>query len=386
MSHPTKVKKLLILTSSTGAGHDAHARATAEWCEKIYGQAVEVKVEQLLENSSGFNRLLVDFYGVVQRRVPWFHHFYFYLVDFFLSLNPGIVVFGRSYYLRLLKEFRPDAILSVHFCLNPGYLEVARKVLGPDLVWAIYCLEFSGGYGFSRFWIDRRADYHFVRTPDTLRYTRARHLPADRVRVAGHWSRPASYQPLFTETQRMEHLVRLGLKPDRFTLILSSGGSGAQNHRSILQELASLGDRIQVVALCGRNPADRARLQSFAADRVAFPVVVLSFTDDFPLLLRCASAIVARPGAATAGEALLVGCPLIFNTIGGIMPQEVPTWRYFKEHGVGQRFSHPAALTPIVREWIEQPEVYAAWKKRLESLRQPETPEASLALFWKRPS
>jgi processive 1,2-diacylglycerol beta-glucosyltransferase len=385
MPTPSGIKKLLILTSSTGAGHDAHARATAEWCAKIYGPAVEVRIEQLLENSSAFLRLLVDFYGVVQRRAPWFHHFYFYLVDFFLSLNPGIVVFGRSYYLRLLNEFRPDAILSVHFCLNPGYLELARKVLGPEMIWVIYCLEFSGGYGFSRFWIDRRADFHLVRTPDTLRHTRARHLPQERVRVVGHWARPDAYAPPFSSPEREAYLVRLGLKPDRFTLILSSGGSGAQNHRRLLQELAPLGDRIQVVALCGRKPADRERLQQFARDRVAFPVVVLSFTDDFPHLLRSASAIVARPGAATAGEALLAGCPFIFNTLGGIMPQEVPTWRYFREHGVGKRVSRAADIVPIVREWIEQPEVYAAWKRKMEPLRQPETPEESLALLWKRP-
>jgi hypothetical protein len=49
----TDKKRILVLTSATGAGHDTHAYATTAWCEKLYGSKVEVIVDHTLEDSQG---------------------------------------------------------------------------------------------------------------------------------------------------------------------------------------------------------------------------------------------------------------------------------------------------------------------------------------------
>lgn len=46
--------RILVLTSSTGAGHDTRAQAFAEWCFELYRHEVDVRIEQMLEKSSGF--------------------------------------------------------------------------------------------------------------------------------------------------------------------------------------------------------------------------------------------------------------------------------------------------------------------------------------------
>ncbi len=135
-----KNKRLLVLTSATGAGHDTHANATAAWCKEIYGETVEVRIDHTLEDSHSFNRGGVEFYNLIQRRAPWFHHIYYNVIELLELLNHGTVGFGKDYYVRLLEEFRPDAVLSVHDCLNLGYFEVAREVLGPECaLWHLLC-------------------------------------------------------------------------------------------------------------------------------------------------------------------------------------------------------------------------------------------------------
>jgi hypothetical protein len=74
MNGKTNKKRLLVLTSATGAGHDSHAYATTAWCRQIYGESVEVTIEHALEDSHVMYRHAVGFYNFIQRRMPWFHN------------------------------------------------------------------------------------------------------------------------------------------------------------------------------------------------------------------------------------------------------------------------------------------------------------------------
>ena len=79
--------RILVLTSSTGAGHDARAQAFAEWCFELYRHEVDVRIEQMLEKSSGFFRLGVNFYNWIQKKSPWLHKAYYMCVELLSFLN-----------------------------------------------------------------------------------------------------------------------------------------------------------------------------------------------------------------------------------------------------------------------------------------------------------
>jgi len=371
-------KRLLVLTSASGAGHDSHALATAAWCRQLYGSEVEVTVEHALEDSHLFYRYGVDFYNFIQRRMPWFHHIYYNVVELLEVLNPGTVGLGRDYYIRLLEKVRPHAVLSVMDCLNRGYFELAKTVLGAEVKCATYCTEFGGGYGFSRNWVNPRGDYFLGRTKDATAEALRRGMAPERAMTVGHWAPPPFYAPAMNDQEKAFYLREtLQLDPGRFTLLLSTGGAGAQNHAAIIRSLFSFGNRIQVIALCGRDMRAKASLDSWIG-RAPFAVRTIPFTDEMPKLLQVSSAVVARAGATTAGEALLCNCPMIFNAIGFVMPQELPTCRYFRKHGVGFTAFHATQIRAIVEEWIDGPAAYAGLRQRMQSLRCMTTPESML--------
>jgi len=374
-------KRLLVLTSATGGGHDAHARATAEWCARLYGGEVEVTIAHALEDSHRFYAYGVAFYNFIQRRAPWFHHIYYNFVELLELLNPGTVSLGRDYYVDLLRRVQPHAVLGVMDCLNRGYFELAKETLGPAVKCATYCTEFEGGYGFSRNWVNPRGDYFLARTEEARAEAIRRGVPAERALVAEHWERPDFYAPAITAEEKTEFLSGLGLAADRFTLLLSTGGAGAQNHRALLASLFPLGDRLQVIALCGRDEAARARLQPWADQASPFPVRALGFRDDMPVLLQASSAVVARAGATTAGEALLCGCPIVFNALGGIMPQEMPTWRYFHARRIGHLIYSANGLRPIISRWLDQPVELEEMRVRVAPMRETPTPAKALTLL-----
>jgi processive 1,2-diacylglycerol beta-glucosyltransferase len=367
------VKRLLVLTSATGAGHDTHAQATAAWCGRLFRDQVKVTIAHALEDSHPFYRGAVDFYNFIQRRAPWFHHAYYNSIELLDALNHGGVGLGRDYIVRMLRHLRPHAVLSVHDCLNRGYFELVHEVLGPGVKCATYCPEFEGGYGFSRNWVNPRGDFFFGRTEETRHEASRR--GAGQSLTAGHWAPPSFYHA--TDDGGFS-LDQLQLRPDEFTLLLSTGGAGAQNHRSILRALNPLHGRLQVIALCGRDETGRASLEAWIARETSLRVRCLGFTDRMPGLLRAVSAVVARAGATTAGEALLCGCPVIFNGLGGMMPQELPTWRYFRKRGVGFAALTAGQVRDHVVRWLERPAELAAVRERMTRLRDGTTPQAAL--------
>ena len=180
-----------MLTSSTGGGHDTRAQAFAEWCFQLYRHDVDVRIEQMLEESSRLYRGGVNFYNWIQRRSPWMHKAFYTIVEGLSLLNHRTVTIGRLYYERVLREYRPHLVFSVHDCLNRGYFQLARKLLGPANVrCATYCGEFSGGWGYSWNWVEPTVDLYFSRTATASDFAIKLGLPPVKARVRGYLMQP----------------------------------------------------------------------------------------------------------------------------------------------------------------------------------------------------
>jgi len=369
--------RVLALTSGTGGGHDARAEAFRQWVAHLYGSAVEVRIEHALENASPWNARGVAFYNAIQRHAPWFHHLYYNLGEAFGALQGAEVRVGAAYYDALLREFRPDVIVSVHSMLNRGHFAHAKRRLGRAVRCVTYCGEFSGGYGFSRHWVAPEADLFLGRTEEALGAARDLGLPARKGRCLGQLLMPAFYQPPMEALERASYLKdELGLEPDRFTVLLATGGASAQNHATLVRQLLAPAERLQVIALCGKSGPARARLETWRRRHRALALAILPFSEDMHRLLQVASAVVTRPGTTTCAEALRLGCPIVFNRIGGAMPQEHCTLRYFRARGIAVEMRSTAQLGRILATWIDRPLEYRRHRAQLRALRPRDDPEA----------
>ena len=368
--------RILVLTSSTGGGHDARAQAFAEWCFELYRHQVDVRIEQMLEDSSAINRVGVDFYNWIQKKAPYLHTPYYTLVEALSYLNSSSVQFGAAYYRKIVQEYRPHLIFSVHDCLNRGYFQVARKLLGADAVrCATYCGEFSGGWGYSRNWIEPTVDLYVSRTRTANDYAVAKGVPTERSRIRGHFMRPISYAEVIppADIGRFRH-ERLGLAPDRFTVFLATGGNGANNHLDLLPALVKHADRCQAIVICGRNREAYNHLVHWRANHPEFACYIEGYSDIVHLLTQASDAIVTRGGTTTCAQALHYRCPIIFNAFGGIMPQEQLTWKFFRNGAGSEKIETGGDFEAIIDRWMADRTAYPAARARFESLRYEEDP------------
>ncbi|MEX2045387.1 MAG: glycosyltransferase, partial [Opitutus sp.] len=296
--------RILVLTSSTGGGHDARAEAFAEWCFQLYRHDVDVRIEQMLEKSSLFARGGVSLYNRIQQGAPWLHKLFFALVELLSYINRSTVSLGASYYTRVLRDYGPHLVFSVHDCLNRGYFPLARRVLGDGQVrCATYCGEFSGGWGYSRNWIEPSVDLYFSRTQTAGDYAVKKGIPAGKSRVRGTLMHPRAHLEVLDATARRDFRVqRLGLHPDRFTVFLATGGNGANNHFELLPTLLRHADRIQAVIICGRNKETYNDLVHWRTCHPEFTCHIEGFSEHVHLLMQASDAIVTRGGTTTCAK------------------------------------------------------------------------------------
>jgi processive 1,2-diacylglycerol beta-glucosyltransferase len=354
--------RILVLTSSTGGGHDARAEAFAEWCFQLYRHDVDVRIEQMLEQSSVVNRVGVNFYNRIQRAAPWVHIWFYTIVEVLSYLNRRRVTFGAHYYTTVLREYQPHLVFSVHDCLNRGYFQLARKVLGAKNVrCATYCGEFSGGWGYSRNWIEPTVDLYISRTPTARDFAVKKGIPAAKTSVRGHLMLPTAYLEPIPATERghfREH--RLGLRPDLFTVFLATGGNGANNHAELLPALVKHADRVQAIVICGKNKQAYHDLVHWRANHPEFNCYIEGYSEIVHLLIQASDVIVTRGGTTTCAKALHFQCPIIFNAFGGVMPQEQLTWKFFRNGAGCEKIENAADFVGIIDHWMAD---FAAYER-----------------------
>jgi processive 1,2-diacylglycerol beta-glucosyltransferase len=386
--------RILVLTSSTGGGHDMRARSLRDWGARQTaggGPAWDVTIHQALEDTHFIYKIGVEFYNSIQCFWPGFHHIYYNLLEFVSFCGGGAkkaarggrgdqggFMPGRRVFMDVVRRASPDLVVSTHDHLNHGFMAAARPAMPkapPKCV--TYCGELFGGYGFSKHWVNPALDLFIGAVDECTQTARDLGMEDKRAWTGGFLLHPQFWDP--RDPADEERLVRdeLGLEPGRFTLLLSTGANSAQNHLALLNALVASGplpEPAQVLALCGRNEKARATVEAWAKKHPQLPVRALPYVNNLSRLMRIASAVVARPGTGTTSEAILSGAPLLFNTLGGIMPQEVITVKFCQARGFGRVLRRPADLVAAVRGWLAQPETLAAERANVAKARPARTP------------
>lgn len=363
--------RILVLTSSTGGGHDARAHAFARWVKQLYGWSVDVRIESMLEDSSAVARFGVHLYNFIQKHAPWLHHPYYLLIEMLALVNRRKVGLGRKYFRQVVENIQPHLVFSVHDCLNRGYFQEARAILGAENVrCATFCSEFSGGYGYSVNWIEPSVDLYLSRTETAADYAVKLGMDRKKIRVRGHLMNPRFIQEVMSPEQRREYRVtNLGLRDDRFTVFLATGGTGANNHLALLPVLAEFADTHQAIVVCGRNHKAFLRVNDWRKQHPEFLCHLEGYCEDMHLLTQVSDTIVTRGGTTTCAKSLHFCCPIILNGLGGVMPQEQLTAKFFLQDGAARMISNPDDLRDILREWRDDPASYAAIRERMSTLR-----------------
>jgi processive 1,2-diacylglycerol beta-glucosyltransferase len=239
-------------------------------------------------------------------------------------LNTGPLV-------KLIRQENPGLALCTHF-LPAEILLYLRKKKMIDIPVGVVVTDIDA----HAMWLLKDVDWYFVASEETRVYLAALGIPSETVFVTG-----IPIDPIFgVERPKRETRLRLGLDPDKTTLLVSAGGFGVGPVESLVHVLHEIEHPVQVVVICGRNKRLEDHLKNFSSPR--HPMKVIGFTNQIDHWMAAADLLVGKAGGLTSFEALARGLVLVIvNPIPG---QEERNSDHFLEEGVGIRCNNLPAL------------------------------------------
>lgn len=240
--------------TEAGLGHIVPMNAIADAFERLYGNQVEVVRSQFFSESN--QPKLKDFEKKLSREVVHHnkHASYGYLATInmefwrirlsswatmkFLSLG------SRKYGYRHMEELRPDMVVSTHWATN-----YYAKHIKPCPLTVVYCPDTDVNPLFSY-----PSDMVLVPTPTGYADARKKHpirFNEGNIKRVPYAIRQGAFD--VEGADKRETRIKLGLDPDKFTVMLAEGGYGIGKMEKICKLIIQKDLPVNLVPVCGKN-------------------------------------------------------------------------------------------------------------------------------------
>ncbi len=209
-------------------------------------------------------------------------------------------VLGSRGVLRAVDAIRPDVIVSTY----PQTTEVLGRLRRKRKLDVPVCSAITD-LAAMHYWAAPGVDLHLITHPESIAEVR---------RVAGSTAKVVCVRgltdPAFLKPQSRDAARDvLGLPRDGQIVLVSGGGWGVGDLIGAAETALGLDEVREVVCLCGRNEALKARLIARFSEESR--VRVEGFTDRMPEWLAAGDVLVHSTGGLTVLEALMRGCRVV---------------------------------------------------------------------------
>ncbi len=323
---------ILIFYASYGGGHLNAAKSIHEYIQGHYEDNTIELMDCMKYVNKTVEKVTTVAYREAAKKVPWVWG----RIYSDSQKGPLAHLSSRSNkimaikLLRLLREKKPDLIISTHPFSSQmcSYLKRKGKItakiatimtdFAPHDQWLV-------GSDFT--------DYFFVANDKMKDYLISTNIASSKVFVTGI---PLSNRFL-QKYDRKEILNTYGLEDGKRNVLFFGGGEfglGKSKIFDLFDCLIQTNNEIQIIAIAGKNQKMKDKFNEIVEKNKATKrVKVLSFTNQVPQLMSICDLVVTKPGGMTTTESLASGLPMMI--IHPIPGQEEENAEFLESKGVG---------------------------------------------------
>ena len=374
-------KKVLIMSASTGGGHNRAAKAMKDEIEKkcIDGEHITCEIiDSLKLINTTMDKIISSGYEKSAKYTPkaWGGVY---------KMSDANIVSKHEYkgnlfntllaskLKKLLKERKPDLIIGTHpfpmIALSTlkkkyPYRNAFNSFFVPPLISVLTDYTAHSTY------IQDEIDYYIAGDEYVKEVLISEGVDGDKIKPYG----------IPVEKSFLEHreksvvLEELGLAPDKFTVLLMGGSFGAGNIKDTLKELLEIDRDFQIIVITGRNETLKEKLEkSLEKYTIDKNISILGFTQDMNDILSSVDIIVSKPGGLTTTECLLKELPMIIPYY--IPGQEEENMDFLSNCGAALRTSKKFTISVLLKVLIDNPMRMELLKNNIKSVKKQNTAE-----------
>lgn len=378
------IKKVLIMSASTGGGHNRAARAIKEELESrtIDNMSIECEIVdslKLVNNtmdkviSRGYEKSALytpKAYGSVYR----FSETTIASKNEFKT-NPLTSLMARKF-KHLLNESTPDLIIGTHpfpmialstLKKNNNIHSLSRsesfyKSTKVDIPPMISVLT---DYTTHSTWIQNEIDYYIVGHEYVKELLVYEGVDSEKVKAFGI---PVE-KSFLSHRDRETVLTELGLSPEKLTVLLMGGSFGAGNIKETLEDLIAIDRDFQILVITGRNEHLKDKLSKMLDSTIHNKnICLLGYTNKINDILASIDVLISKPGGLTTTEALLNDVPMIVPYF--IPGQEEENLDFLTNCGAALRTTKKYSLPVLLKVLIDDPSRLDNLRKNIKSIRK----------------
>ena len=350
---PSSASKVLLISSSVGAGHNAAARALLETLSTVAPHLDVTLIDSLDFASRWFRVKYAGIYTLAVSRFPRLYGLGYALTDrpkgARRTLSERWRLWSERRSLRKLADYvqrvQPDLIVHTHF-------------LAPSVMWdmssrcelKVRQMIVTTDVQPHRWWYCQGVEHWFTAQEVGSERLQQFALDSQRIALSGMPIHPKWTKAL---PQREELLSQWSLPSDKKIVLLSGGTDFTCGPVfRIARKLARSSADASLVVLAGRNKRLLARLSKLPEVRSG-RVVPMGFTDRLHELSHLASLMVTKAGGMTTAECLSKSTPMVF--LKPVPGQERKNAEFFARRGAGLITRNPAHVVQTVCRLLDTP-------------------------------
>ena len=295
------MKRVLILTTGFGEGHNAAARALAAGLNDLGAQA-EVR-DLFLESYGRTQEVSQRLYIECINRAAWLWLIVYRLLDWLPLMRFIVAPMLGKLQRRLasvLAEMQPHTVVSVYpaygYVINRLYPRGGASFASHTLV--------TDSISINSIWHRCTSDSWLVPNEETAAIMRAAHVPSEKIHVTGF---PV---PLRFADERPVRLAPGDAEPLR---VLYMANQAKDDAPAIVRRLLTL-EAVRLIVTVGRDAALGRQIQRIARE-AGREVEIHGWTKRMPELLMSSHIFIGKAGGAATQESLAARTPMLITKV-----------------------------------------------------------------------
>ncbi len=346
------MKKVLILTTSTGQGHNQAADSIIEAFNNTDFECI--KHDFLVENKI-LNKIIVLGYQIFASKFPKLYGFFYKLTDrnYINKSNTFIFLPIIKKLSSYINREKPDIIIGTH----PFTVDMVTylKSKGLNIPFISVITDFKAHYTY----INDLVDSYITASESTKDYLVSQGIKESIIFPIGI--------PIKSNFYNKNQEVSLIRNDGYFNLLLMSGSMGLNNISYVLDELLKNKNKLRITVVCGNNEhLKNSLLSKTNYNHSNKKLHILGFSNDISSLMDYCDVLISKPGGLTSTEAIVKNIPLIIPF--AIPGQELDNTEFLISNNYAYSLKEYKEINDIVNTLIDDPDKLLKIRNNLKYL------------------